>query len=98
MDAVTEVLLDRSREVQDVSRMVVLSLVLHGVLLTALVVVPRVLSRPAEPKSIMTITLGGAPGPVQGHTAISAKPVQQVAPPTAKPKDTPPALPKPEMV
>lgn len=99
MDAVTEVLLVRSRDVQKFSRMVVLSLVMHGVLLTALVVLPHALARAPETKSIMTISLGGAPGPVQGHTAISAKPVQQVAPATAKPKtDTPPALPKPEMV
>jgi outer membrane biosynthesis protein TonB len=99
MDAVTAVLLDRSRVAQDFSRMVLLSLVLHGVLLTAIVVLPHAFARTAVRPSVMTITLGGAPGPVQGHLAISAKPVQVAAPETAKPKqDTPPALPKPEMV
>jgi len=99
MDAVTEVLLDRSRVTQDVSRMVIVSLLLHGTLLTALVVLPHVLARPDVPRSVMTITLGGAPGPVQGRMAIADKAVQQVAPDTAKPKaDTPPALSKPEMV
>jgi outer membrane biosynthesis protein TonB len=99
MDAVTEVLLDRTRVAQDVSRMVVVSLLLHGALLTAVVVLPHVLQRPIEPKTVMTITLGGAPGPVQGRLPIARKAVQEPAPDTAKPKtDTPPALPKPEMV
>jgi outer membrane biosynthesis protein TonB len=99
MDAVTAVLLDRSRVAQDFSRMVLLSLVLHGVLLTAIVVLPHEFARTVVRPNVMTITLGGAPGPVQGHLAISAKPVQVAAPETAKPRqDTPPALPKPEMV
>jgi len=99
MDAVTEVLLDRSRVTQDVSRMVIVSLLLHGALLTAIIVLPHVLARHEEPKSVMTITLGGAPGPVQGRMAIASKAIQQPAPDTAKPKvDTPPALAKPEMV
>ena len=99
MDAVTEVLLDRSRVAQDISRMVAVSLLLHGVLLTALVVLPHVLQRASEPTSVMTITLGGAPGPYQGRTPISAKAVQEVAPDTAKPRpEAPPALNKPEMV
>ena len=99
MDAVTQVLLDRSRDAQKISNMVVLSLVLHGVLLTALVVLPHEFARPPEPTNVMTISLGGPPGPIQGRTSISAKQVQQVAPDAAKPKaDTPPALPKPEMV
>jgi outer membrane biosynthesis protein TonB len=99
MDAVTEVLLDRTRVAQNVSRMVVVSLLLHGTLLTAIVVLPHVLEKPPEPKSVMTIMLGGAPGPVQGRLAIADKAVQQPTPDATKPKqDTPPALPKPEMV
>jgi outer membrane biosynthesis protein TonB len=99
MDAVTAVLLDRSRVAQDFSRMVLLSLVLHGVLLTVLVVLPHAFARAPEPRNVMTISLGGAAGPVQGRFQESAKAVQQVAADTAKPKqDTPPALPKPEMV
>ena len=99
MDAVTEVLLDRSRVTQDISRMVVVSLLLHGALLTAIVVLPHVFATAEQPKNVMTISLGGAPGPLQGHNPISAKAVQEVAPPDAKPKnDTPPALNKPEMI
>ena len=99
MDAVTEVLLDRSRDAQNFSRMVVLSLLLHGLLLSAITILPRMFAPPPPQANIMTITLGGAPGPVQGHTPISAKAIQTVAPDAAKPKqDTPPALTKPEMV
>src|SRR5215471_1273132 len=99
MDAVTAVLLDRSRVSQDFSRMVLLSLVLHGVLLTALVVLPHEFARAPAPVNVMTITLGGAAGPIQGRLQESAKAVQVAAPETTKPKqDTPPALNKPEMV
>lgn len=99
MDAVTQVLLDRSRVTQNISRMVVVSLIGHGVLLSAMLVLPRMLERAPEPRNVMTISLGGAPGPFQGRAAISAKAVQQVAPTPAKPRqDTPPALNKPEMV
>ena len=99
MDAVTEILLDRSRDAQNISRMVVLSLALHGVLLSALIILPHEFAKAPESKNIMTISLGGAPGPVQGRLAMADKAVQQVAPDTTKPKpDTPPALTKPEMV
>src|SRR5262249_5790430 len=99
MDAVTQVLLDRTRVAQNVPRMVVVSLLLHGAFVTAIIVLPHVLARPAEPKNVMTIMLGGAPGPVQGRLAIADKAVQTAVPDAVKPKqDTPPALPKPEMV
>jgi outer membrane biosynthesis protein TonB len=99
MDAVTEVLLDRSRDAQKLSRMVVASLLLHGTLLTVIFVLPALLRPTVDNAHVMTITLGGAPGPQQGRNTITAKAVQQVAPDTAKPKlDTPPALVKPEMV
>lgn len=99
MDAVTQVLLDRSSEAQNISRMVVVSLLLHGLVLTALIVLPHEFARTPERTNVMTITLGGAPGPFQGHLAMSAKAVQEVAPDATKPKqDTPPALNKPEMV
>src|SRR5690242_6837905 len=99
MDAVTEVLLDRSRVTQKISKMVVVSLVLHGLLLTVIGLAPRLGHRAATTGPVMTISLGGAPGPLQGHNPISAKAIQEVAPPDAKPKnDAPPALNKPEMI
>jgi outer membrane biosynthesis protein TonB len=99
MDAVTEILLERSQQADRVSRMVVLSLVAHGVLITAIAFAPTSSRSAAENLPVMTISLGGAPGPDQGRTPIAAKEVQEVAPANAKPiNDSPPAIAKPEMV
>jgi TonB family protein len=100
MDAVTQVLLARAGEAEKLSRMVLLSLVGHAVLITLVIVLPGALgSAVHDDRTVMMISLGGAPGPRQGINPISAKPVQQLAPDTAKPKvDTPPALPTPAMV
>lgn len=100
MDAVTEVLLDRTREAETFSQMVVVSLVAHAALISVFAFLPNRWSMaPKIDEHVMSISLGGAPGPVQGRNAISAKAVQEVAPDTAKARnDAPPALAKPEMV
>jgi outer membrane biosynthesis protein TonB len=100
MDAVTEILLDRSRETDKVTRMVGLSLAAHAVLIGAFAFLPgRWSTAPQTNERVMNISLAGAPGPIQGHNPISPKPVQEAVPDTVKPKnDAPPALPKPEMV
>lgn len=99
MDAVTAVLLDRSRDTQAIGRVVILSLAAHVLLVAALVYLPGRFSTPSENPRLMTISLAGTPGPIQGHNPESAKPVQQVAPPNTKPQtETPPALTKPDMV
>ena len=64
-EAASSVLVDRSREVDGVNRMIVVSLIAHGVLTTALILAPRewFTSRAEpEPKRMM-ISLGGAQGP-----------------------------------
>src|SRR5438874_2261434 len=100
MDAVTEVLLDRTREAETFTQMVIVSLVAHAVLITVVAFAPsRWTSTPIVNASVMTISLGGAPGPVQGRNPISNKPVQEAVPDTVKPKaDATPALAKPEMI
>lgn len=99
MDAVTAILLERSQQTDRLSRMVVLSLVAHGVLITAIALAPRGAGMSAENFPVMTISLGGAPGPDQGRTPTAAKEVQEVAAATTKPvNDSPPALAKPDMV
>lgn len=99
MDAVTEVLIDRSRQTDTVTRMVIVSLAAHAAIVTAVTLLPRQWASPRDNAPVMTISLGGAPGPVQGHNPISAKPVQEAVPDTVKPKnDAPPALAKPEMI
>jgi TonB family protein len=97
MDAVSQVLVDRSLEADKVSRMVLVSLAAHLVLLAAVTFVPK--GSASDPNAnVMVISLGGAPGPEQGRNQMSNRPVQEAVPETAKPKDTPPPLAKPEMV
>jgi TonB family protein len=100
MDAVTEVLLDRTRDADKVTQMVVVSLVVHAVLVAAATFVPNSWTTTAKTdERVMNISLAGAPGPVQGRNPISSKAIQEVAPDPAKARnDAPPALPKPEMV
>jgi TonB family protein len=101
MDAVTQILIDRSREADKINRMVVLSLMAHAVLIAVVALMPAGwgASVKDDKTSTMVISLGGAPGPKQGQTPISAKPVQEAAPNAPKPNvQAPPALAKPEMV
>lgn len=100
MDAVTEVLIDRAHDVDRLTRMMVVSLVAHALVLTAVALSPRFMPQAAPvDEHPLIISLAGGEGPIQGHNPASALPVQQVAPDVTKPKtDTPPALAKPEMV
>jgi TonB family protein len=101
MDAVTEVLLDRAHQADRLSRLVVVSLAAHAILLTAVTLVPRLWPRETGPdlSHVMTISLAGGDGPIQGRNPQAAKAVQQAVPDIAKPKnEAPPALTKPEMI
>jgi TonB family protein len=100
MDAVTEVLIDRSREADALTRTVVLSLAAHAAVVALVILLPAGWGAAVhDDRAIMTISLGGAPGPRQGLNPISAKPVQQAAPDAPKPNtQAPPALSKPEMI
>src|SRR3954451_14293718 len=101
MDAVTQILIDRSRETDTISRMVVLSLVAHAVLIGVVAFMPAGWGAATkdDKTATMVISLGGAPGPRQGQTPISAKPVQEAAPNAPKSNvQAPPAIAKPEMV
>ena len=98
MDAVSEILLDRSRETDTVARMVTVSLLAHAALIAAFTYLPQRWASPKDDAHVMTISLSGPPGPLQGHNAVSAKQVQQAVPDPVKPKvDAPPALIKPEL-
>ena len=99
MDAVTEILLERSRVTDNISRMVILSLIAHAGVVTAFTLLPRQWGAPRDKAPSMMISLGGAPGPVQGRNPISGKAVQEAVPDTVKAKnDAPPVLAKPEMI
>jgi len=59
-EAVSSILIGRSREADGLNRMIVVSLVIHGVLMTALVLLPRDWLRvqPEEQATPMMISLG----------------------------------------
>lgn len=99
-ESVSDILDLRLRDRDGLSRMVVVSLVAHGLLLAAIVLLPADW-RSSQPKSKptpMLISLGGAVGPsAGGMTQLSGRSVQTVAPPEPKRVETPPAARKPEM-
>jgi TonB family protein len=71
------------------------SLGVHVLLVIALLVVPRSwLTREPEKRNVMTISLGGTPGPrTTGTTSIGSRTVEQAAPPPKRPE---PVRPTPE--
>jgi protein TonB len=100
-EAVSDILAQRARVEDGMSRMVAVSLLAHGALLAGFALMPaswRSGSRPPE-TALMTISLGGASGPENtGMTTMSERPVQAVAPPEEKAvAETPPAAARPEM-
>lgn len=102
-EAVSDVLVDRARQTDRFARMVLYSLIAHGLLITGIVLMPASWRRSEVDLNapVMTITLGpGAPGPdAGGRNPIADRAVQQVAPPQAKPAPQPPPAAKaPEMV
>jgi TonB family protein len=99
-EAVSSILIGRSREADGLSRMVLISLAIHGVLMVALVLVPRDWLRMQDEEQVtpMMISLGpSGTADTGGMTAITARPVQQESAET-KPVNAPPAPKVPEMV
>jgi TonB family protein len=100
-EAVSAILQDRSRQVDGLNRMLMLSLGAHLVLVAALALSPAGwFSRPAEDQPVMSISLGGTVGPdTGGLTTMADKAIQEIAKPNApKVFDAPPAAKTPEMV
>jgi TonB family protein len=95
-EAVSDILVERAREQDGLSQMMLLSLFAHATLIAVLVLLPeswRSGSVPPEATPMM-ITLSGGTGPdAGGMTPIATRPVQVEAPPDA----TPPAPKAPEM-
>jgi TonB family protein len=99
-EAVSSILIGRSRQADGLNRMVLVSLVVHGVLLTMLVLVPRdwLRTAPEEQSAPMMISLGpSGTADTGGNTAITTAPVQAESPTDAKPVVRP-AEKEPEMV
>ena len=97
-EAVSDILVERARTEDGVSRMVLLSLFAHAALIAVLVVTPASwrLGSVSPAATPMMITLGGGSGPdAGGMTPMAARPAQLEAKPTSQPT---PAAKAPEMV
>jgi TonB family protein len=93
-DTVTDIIVSRSGEPDGLSRMVVWSIAAHAVAIMLMLLWPDV-AAPERPREIMTISLGGAPGPKTGGlTQIGGREVQAAAPEPAKPVEEAPPAPK----
>lgn len=99
MEAVSHVLVTRATEPSGLRRMVVVSIAAHLALTAAFLVMPAFGPREEAPREIMSISLGGAPGPnVGGMTPMGGRTVQAPTPEPLKPRQvTPPAMKAPEM-
>lgn len=91
MDAVTSVLIERVDVERGLPRMVTLSLMAHVVLGTWLILAAPYMKSASEQeiRPLMTISLGGAPGPRAGGMTMMGRPIQSTASLPAIPKPAP---------
>ncbi|HSP90147.1 MAG TPA: energy transducer TonB [Vicinamibacterales bacterium] len=105
MEAVTGVLLERARHDTGLPRMVTASLLGHIALIAVLAAASAISgrTREADLRDVMTISLGGAPGPNAGGMTMMGSPARPraAAPPEAAKKPSPvvppPSAAKPAM-
>ncbi len=102
MDAVSQVVSARARELGGLDRMFGASVAAHIALVALVALAPAswLGAKPSEPENVMTISLGGPEGPRTGMTPMGGKPVQTKAiePPKAIEPVRPPAARAPEMI
>ena len=98
---VSDILNSRKQEPAGLRKTASISLAAHACAIAALLVVPSVLPAPAQqPRVVMSISLGGAPGPRTGGTQMIGGRAIQAAQPSTDPKvarnvfPTPPTPPK----
>ena len=98
-EAVSDILEERAQVAAGLSRMVVASLIAHGLFVSTMIFLPSVWTGKTQRKeNVMTISLGGAEGPnAGGMTPLAARPVQEVAPTDRTHREPPPAPKPPEM-
>jgi TonB C terminal len=98
---VTDVILSRARNADSVRSMIVWSIAAHIALFVFMILMPASWRGAVDegPRTVMTISLGGAPGPRNGGlTAMGGRTVQAPPPePVKKVVETPPAPKTPEM-
>src|SRR5262245_49585560 len=99
IEAVSDIIVARSREPAGLQKMIVVSIALHIVGVTAFMLKPPADYSDDVPRTVMTISLGGAPGPrAGGMTPMGGRAIQEVAPAEpARRAETAPAPKAPEM-
>ena len=100
IEAVSDIIAARSREPEGLAKMVAVSVAVHVVGLALIALAPAPDFADDSPRTVMTISLGGAPGPrAGGMTPIGGRAVQAAAPAEALRvrAEPPPAPTKPEM-
>src|SRR6186997_2073047 len=99
--SVTEIILSRAHESERLNKMIFWSFAAHLVLFTFMILMPASWRGAIDegPRTVMTISLGGAPGPRNGGlTTMGGRTVQAPPPePVKKVVETPPAPKTPEM-
>jgi TonB family protein len=99
--SVTDILAERSREAEGLSRMVLYSLFAHLVLVAVLAFIPGTWfgAEQSRERVVMSISLNGSPGPeTGGRNQIAGRAVQEVGEEVKQPFALPPAPKPPEMV
>lgn len=99
-EAVSDIISERAQLDDGISRMVLLSLAAHALLVASMIFAPSIWTSAVDRDEMpMMITLGGAEGPdAGGMTTIAERAVQQVAEPERIARAAPPADNPPEMV
>ena len=103
MDVVSQILSVRSRQADGLQNTFLASMAAHLILVGIVALAPGmfVSSTPQAPENVMTISLGGAPGPRTGMTQLDSRPIQQAVPLESKraiEPVRPPAARVPEMI
>lgn len=98
--SVTDVILSRAQTAERLNAMIVWSIAAHIALLAFMILMPASWRGAVDegPHTVMTISLGGAPGPRNGGlTTMGGRTVQAPAPELVKKVESPPAPKTPEM-
>ncbi len=98
-EGVSDVIAARASEPEGLTGMVAVSVAVHVVVVTMLILAPAPSFEDDAPKTVMTISLGGAAGPRTGMTPMGGQAVQTTRPLESSPVRAPvaPAPKAPEM-
>lgn len=91
MSDVTDVIVARRNQPERFNQMIIWSVAVHAAIVALLVIGPIDFGRQAEPpRTVMNISLAGAPGPRQGTTPMAGRAVPTPPPQPAPPRPAPP--------